>query len=128
MCDRSHLSRAARKASKRRRIINHQSFGPSYDRMNCVDCGINVVAVGDYYMVNKTVWDRLGLMWTDNLCIPCLERRCGHEFGGSEEIERNVHVSRNPEKSLLAPHPRSLPGHGFKFSTLYIERMMTEFA
>jgi len=90
--------------------------------MNCIDCGINVVAVGDYYMVNADVWQRLGLSWLDNLCIPCLERRCGHEFIGSEEIAPNKHICDDPDRALMAPHP--LRGHRFRFSELYVLRMM----
>jgi hypothetical protein len=117
-----HERRAAKK--RKRKILNRRSFGEVFDRMNCLDCGVNVVAVGDYYMVNKDVWERLGLSWLDNLCIPCLEQRLGHELVGSEEIAPNQHRCDNPDRGLMSPH--SLPGRGFRFSRLYTERMMRD--
>jgi hypothetical protein len=99
--DRGETRRAARRAAKRRKLVNRQSFGPAFDRMNCIDCGINVVAVGDYCMVNADVWKRLGLTWLNNLSIPCLERRCGHEFIGAEEIAPNKHICDDPDRALI---------------------------
>ena len=107
----------------RRKIINRRSFGPKFDRMNCLECGVNVVAVGDYYLVTPAVWKRLGLSWLDNLCIPCLEKRCGHEFGGSEQIAPNLHASNDADKSLMPP--ATLPHHRFRFSELYVTRMLS---
>jgi len=120
MCDRSHL-----RAAKHRKVINPRSYGPDYDRMICLGCGIHVVEVGDYYMVNKSVWERLGLSWLDNLCIPCLERCCGHQFIGSVEVAPNLHRCADPDRALMAPHPDSIPGRRFRFSVLYVDRMMT---
>jgi hypothetical protein len=50
---------------------------------NCSDCGINVVDIGEFYMVHPRIWhDELGLGWDDNLCIGCLEARLGREVRG----------------------------------------------
>jgi hypothetical protein len=39
-------------------------------RQTCNDCGVNVIEIGAYYMLNPDVWERqLGLGWTDNLCV-----------------------------------------------------------
>lgn len=47
----------------------------------CLDCGRNVVELGDYCMVNDDIWkDQLGLKWDDNLCIECVEARVGREL------------------------------------------------
>jgi hypothetical protein len=112
--------------NKRRKIINRHSFGPVFDRMNCLGCGVNVVAIGDYYMVNRSVWNRLGLSWLDNLCIPCLEKRCGHEFIGSVEVAPNQHICSDPDRALMSPFEWS--GPGFRCSGLYVARMMTRHA
>jgi hypothetical protein len=46
----------------------------------CNDCGVDVGAVGDWYMCSAEVWERqLGLGWSDNLCIACLVKRLGRE-------------------------------------------------
>jgi hypothetical protein len=43
----------------------------------CNDCGVDVLASGDWYMADPKLWKRLGLGWKDNLCIACLEQRLG---------------------------------------------------
>jgi hypothetical protein len=49
-------------------------------RCFCNDCGVDVVAVGDWYMCSIEVWERqLGLGWSNNLCIACLVKRLGRE-------------------------------------------------
>jgi hypothetical protein len=46
----------------------------------CNDCGVDVVALGDWYMCPDTVWEEeLCLGWSDNLCITCLVKRLGRE-------------------------------------------------
>ena len=49
-------------------------------RYGCNDCGVNVVTIGEFYMLKPEIWnDQLGLGWDDNLCIGCLERRLGRK-------------------------------------------------
>jgi hypothetical protein len=43
----------------------------------CKDCGVDVIAIGDWYMAKSEIWKALGLGWSDNLCLACLERRLG---------------------------------------------------
>jgi hypothetical protein len=51
-------------------------------RHKCNDCGVNVIEIGEYYMLNPQIWeDHLGLEWSDNLCIGCLEKRLGRKVG-----------------------------------------------
>lgn len=53
------------------------------DRHRCKDCGLNVIKAGEYYMVNSAIWEKqLGLTWSDNLCIGCLESRLGRKLKG----------------------------------------------
>jgi hypothetical protein len=50
-------------------------------RHRCVDCGVNVIRIGDYYMLRSAIWqDQLGLGWHDNLCIACVEQRLGRKL------------------------------------------------
>lgn len=47
----------------------------------CDGCGADIVALGEYYMVSREVWQQqLGLGWDDNLCIGCLEKRLGRKL------------------------------------------------
>jgi hypothetical protein len=49
-------------------------------RYRCNDCGINVVTIGEFYMLKPELWQgMLGLEWDDNLCIGCLEARLGRK-------------------------------------------------
>ena len=44
--------------------------------MKCVDCGVNVVEAGDWYMCDHALWiGELNLRINDNLCFDCLEDR-----------------------------------------------------
>jgi hypothetical protein len=50
-------------------------------RYACNDCGANVVTAGEFYMLRNEIWeDQLGLGWSDNLCVGCLETRLGREI------------------------------------------------
>jgi hypothetical protein len=50
-------------------------------RHTCLDCGVNVIEVGDYCMVQEEIWrDTLALGWDDNLCIACIEKRLGRRL------------------------------------------------
>lgn len=42
----------------------------------CVDCSIDTVLIGEYYMVHDHVWFESGMTKTSGmLCISCLEKR-----------------------------------------------------
>ncbi|HEY2535173.1 MAG TPA: hypothetical protein VGJ20_45950 [Xanthobacteraceae bacterium] len=44
--------------------------------MICNECGVDVVEIGEVYMLKPAIWSgQLGLGWTDNPCIGCLEKR-----------------------------------------------------
>jgi hypothetical protein len=49
-------------------------------RFRCLDCGVNVVTSGDWYMATSEIWEKLGLGWEDNLCVACLEKRLGRKL------------------------------------------------
>ena len=51
-------------------------------RYTCNDCGVNVVTIGEFYMLRPEIWEgQLGLGREDNLCIGCLEARLGRKVG-----------------------------------------------
>lgn len=50
-------------------------------RHKCLDCGVNVIKIGDYCMLQPDLWQRkLHLKWTDNMCIACVEVRIGRKL------------------------------------------------
>jgi ferredoxin len=50
------------------------------DRHTCNDCGVNVIRIGDYCLIEQEIWkDQQHLKWTDNLCISCVEKRLGRK-------------------------------------------------
>jgi hypothetical protein len=64
----------------------------------CNDCGVNIVTAGEYgYMLQPQIWnEQLGLAYSDNLCIGCLEARLGRRL--SEED-----VASLPRYSWMPP-------------------------
>jgi hypothetical protein len=62
-------------------------FGKPPKRLACDDCGADIMALGEYFMVNPEIWQtELGLGWNDNLCIGCLETRMGRKLAGMGDI------------------------------------------
>lgn len=45
----------------------------------CADCGVDVSAIGEYYMIRHDLWDAVA--GPEQLCIGCLEARLGRELG-----------------------------------------------
>ena len=45
----------------------------------CLDCEVNTLYIGEYYMVSDYVWKTLASLNADDgmLCIGCLENRIG---------------------------------------------------
>lgn len=45
----------------------------------CLDCKVNTLDIGEYYMVSDYVWKKLASLKQDDgmLCIGCLEARIG---------------------------------------------------
>ena len=73
---------------------------------DCNDCGVNVIKIGEYYMLSPEIWsDRLNLTWCDNLCIGCVEKRLGRKL-------------TMRDFGSFPANPR-----GFATSTRYLERM-----
>jgi hypothetical protein len=53
----------------------------------CRDCGVDTVAIGEYYMVNNDVWLSAGMQIGSAkgmLCIGCLEARLGRKLTPSD--------------------------------------------
>ena len=49
-------------------------------RFKCIDCGQNVIDIGDFCMVQHSIWKKFGLKFRDNLCIECIEARLGRKL------------------------------------------------
>ena len=76
-------------------------------RCRCNDCGVNVIAAGDYCMLRPRIWrDTFGLGITDNLCLACIERRLGRAITIGDVITFPV-VEGYPMSDTL--HARLFP-------------------
>jgi hypothetical protein len=50
---------------------------PVERRELCLDCGVDTVAIGEYYVVRDEVWAQAAKPLDGMLCIGCLEGRLG---------------------------------------------------
>jgi hypothetical protein len=69
-------------------------------KFNCLDCGINVITIGDWYMAEHHIWDEQGLGWKDNLCLACLEARLGRP------LRPGLGVDVSPASTCFVGQPR----------------------
>jgi hypothetical protein len=77
----------------------------------CNDCEVDCWAIGDFYMAQSEIWDKLGLGWTDNLCIGCLEARLGRKVscpGDIYPVIAGIEIEGRYEKSLNKCSPAPL--------------------
>jgi len=71
-------------------------------RYACNDCGVNVVTIGEFYMLHPDIWeDQLGLDWNDNLCIGCLEARIGRQVTFADMISIPSYSWMQPSSDRL---------------------------
>jgi hypothetical protein len=62
--------------TKHRSVTKAKAKPPTDARLKCNDCGVDVLEIGEYYLLPSHIWKgELGLGWNDNLCIGCLETR-----------------------------------------------------
>jgi hypothetical protein len=65
--------------------------------MKCVDCGVNVVEAGDWYMCDHELWfGELDLKVSDNLCFDCLEDRLERPL----RAYRDIHLAPRSVKGI----------------------------
>jgi hypothetical protein len=82
------------------------------DRYTCNDCGVNVLTSGEFYMLHPEIWQgQLGLGWSDNLCIGCLEQRLGRRVG---PLFGGDFCSTPNYPWMYPPSPRLMDRYGFK--------------
>jgi hypothetical protein len=76
------------------------------ERHRCLDCGVNVIKAGEYYMLIPQIWEgQLGLGWHDNLCLGCVEKRLGRRLRGWRSDTPDFMLSGQEE--LLRHYPAS---------------------
>lgn len=46
----------------------------------CMDCAIDTLETGEYYMLIKRIWNRIHDSYDGMLCIGCVEQRIGREL------------------------------------------------
>lgn len=68
----------------------------------CVDCDINTVTIGEYYMVNEHVWTQTGMGPYDGmLCISCLEKRIKRQLTSEDFSDYPVNTINLFRSELL---------------------------
>ncbi len=80
---------------------------PKPPQFACNDCGVDVLAIGDWYMARPEVWHKLGLTWSDNLCVACLDRRLGRPARAWQDITP-IATGVDGEASLNAIAPKQI--------------------
>ena len=74
----------------------------------CVDCGVDCIEIGEYYMVSDACWERAGMKPHGGfLCIGCLEERLGEKLKSVNFKEcplnwRNILLNPNSSTRLLS--------------------------
>jgi hypothetical protein len=69
--------------------------------LDCVACGINTSAIGEWYMVTNEIWDTYGPA-DGCLCIGCLENRMGRRLrpGDFQNLPLNADSTHKSERLL----------------------------
>ena len=61
----------------------------------CLDCSVDTLIIGEYYMVHDDVWFQTGLKKLDGmLCITCLEKRIGRQLTSNDFS--NFPINKDP--------------------------------
>jgi hypothetical protein len=62
----------------------------------CADCGIDTVAIGDYYMVYDAIWADAGMADREGmLCLDCLVARLGRPLQFSDFPAFPINLKRS---------------------------------
>jgi hypothetical protein len=67
----------------------------------CVDCGVDTLGTGEYYMVWDRVWNQAMADQSGMLCVGCLERRLGRKLVPDD-------FNESPLNWGGSPYPQSL--------------------
>lgn len=68
----------------------------------CVDCSVDTLIAGEYYMVHDHVWLQTGLGKRDGmLCITCLEKRIGRQLTSNDFPNLPINSDRLIRSPLL---------------------------
>ena len=50
------------------------------DAHHCMDCGVDVFEIHEYYMIHNELWDKINPDVIGLLCIGCVEKRLGRKL------------------------------------------------
>jgi hypothetical protein len=68
---------------------------PPNENDYCVDCKVDTLIIGEYYMLHHSVWEDTGLgIYDGMLCILCVEKRIGRQLN-SEDFS-NLPINTQP--------------------------------
>jgi len=70
-------------------------------RPHCLDCGVDVIKIGHWYMVADAIWAATGLGRNDGaLCLACLRHRLGRPLS-LEDFRDDTPVNREDSSAAL---------------------------
>jgi hypothetical protein len=64
----------------------------------CLDCGVDTVALGEYYALHEDVWLRAHPAGEGMLCIGCVERRLGRRLNALDFTAAPVNFDRSESR------------------------------
>jgi hypothetical protein len=74
---------------------------PAYGVWACLDCGVDTVAVGEYYTLFDDVWLAANPDYYGMLCIGCLEKRLGRELTPDDFTDCPLNSEKTRETSAV---------------------------
>lgn len=83
--------------------LGAMSYIPPNNNDFCVDCSVDTILIGEYYMLHHFVWQQTGLGRYDGmLCISCVEKRIGRKLTSKDFSDFPVNSTPLFRSSLLA--------------------------
>lgn len=68
----------------------------------CLDCGIHTTDIGEYFMVQDTLWRKVCPAPRAMMCIGCLEKRLGRELTPADFTDAPINGAGGKSARLLA--------------------------
>lgn len=77
-------------------MVRKHKYGDPF----CIDCSVNTLLNGEYYMIKDVLWKVINPALHGMLCITCAEKRLGRSFEKSDF--KDVPVN-DPALSVFSP-------------------------
>jgi hypothetical protein len=78
----------------------------------CVLCGVDTDAIGEFYMVDDELWEKYGVHHHGQLCIGCLEERLGRKLTPADFTDATLNSDPSEPRSQRLTDRLSQPTKG----------------